>query len=484
MVAEETITLIGWVASGFHVLGALTAVDAIMNSRSPQGSTAWAVSLLTFPYLTLPLYWVFGRSKFNGYVDARRVGELGIHQIALQLKQHEEEHRSQWEQLEEETQHDLSRISAVEQLAKMPFTAGNRTDLLIDGKDAFEAIFAAMEAAKDYVLVQFFIVKDDRLGNEFQQQIEKLCARGVRVYFLFDEIGSYGLPSAWLRKLRRTGAVVHAFHTRKGLSNRFQINFRNHRKIVVVDGEIAFVGGLNIGVEYLGEGPLGAWRDTHCSVVGPSVQCVQLSFLEDWHWATQEVPELNWVPKAAEGGDVDVLVLPSGPADNLETCNLFFIHAINSARDRIWIASPYFVPGIAVVDALRLAGLRGVDVRILLPEKPDHKLVYLASFSYLTELDGLGIRIMRYQPGFMHQKTFLIDEGVAMIGTANLDNRSFRLNFEITMLMIDREFGKEVEQMFLRDFERSREVTALDLERRPFWFKLAVRTSRLLAPIL
>jgi cardiolipin synthase len=318
-----------------------------------------------------------------------------------------------------------------------------------------------------------------------QSKLIQKAKENVKVYFLYDEIGSHKLPQSYLRDMQIAGIVTSAFHTTKGKTNRFQLNFRNHRKIVVVDGKIAYVGGHNVGDEYLGKHPkFGAWRDTHVKIEGPAVQCIQFCFVEDWYWATKGIPELNWEPCRVADGRENALVIASGPADRLETCGLMFVQAINEARERIWIASPYFVPDLQILSALKLAALRGVDVRILLPEKADHRTVYLASFSYYQNTLPIGIKIYRYTAGFMHQKVFLIDSRCAAVGTANLDNRSFRLNFEITLLNYDSLFIKEVETMLSNDFDRSQPATMDDYTHRPFLFKLAVRSARLLAPIL
>ena len=269
-----------------------------------------------------------------------------------------------------------------------------------------------------------------------------------------------------------------------GLTNKFQLNFRNHRKIVVVDGHTAFVGGLNVGDEYMGrDKKFGAWRDTHVKVVGPSAIAAQLSFIEDWFWAANSVPELNWKPHTPKNGDKRVMVLPSGPADEIETCNLLFVHAIHSAQKRLWISSPYFVPDEEMVGALQLAALRGVDVRILLPNKPDHLMVWLASFSFLEALDMDGISFWRYEPGFLHQKVILADE-IAIVGTANADNRSFRLNFEISLLFADAEFAGDVERMLKNDFNKSRKISKEDYTEASLMFKAGVRFARLFSPIL
>ncbi|MBW2462976.1 MAG: cardiolipin synthase, partial [Deltaproteobacteria bacterium] len=273
-------------------------------------------------------------------------------------------------------------------------------------------------------------------------------------------------------------------NTRKGVGNRFQINFRNHRKVVVVDGQTAWIGGHNVGDEYLGEDPkFGHWRDTHMRMEGPAALAAQLSFVEDWRWATDDMLGLDWTPRPAEGGDASVMIVPTGPADSEETATLLFMHAINMAHERLWLASPYFVPDEAIVFALQLACLRGVDVRILIPDKADHLLVYLAGFSYFDDVEHAGVRFYRYTDGFLHQKVMLVDETAASVGTANFDNRSFRLNFEITAMVGDPAFVDQVERMFEEDFSHSRQMHPGELAERPWWFRFAVRLARLTSPL-
>ncbi len=217
---------------------------------------------------------------------------------------------------------------------------------------------------------------------------------------------------------------------------------------------------------------------------GPAVLEVQSSFVSDWHWATERIPSLRFEPHTpSDGSDVPVAIIPSGPADALETANLMFAHAIGSARKRLWIASPYFVPDRSIVVALQLAGLRGVDVRILIPDNPDHLLVYLAAYSYFDEAGRTGVRFYRYLNGFLHAKAMLIDDEIATIGTANFDNRSFRLNFEITAVVSDPAFVVAVERMFARDFSQSRLMEEGEFDQKSWWFQFRVRLARLTSPI-
>jgi len=356
---------------------------------------------------------------------------------------------------------------------------------LKNGEEAFAAMFAAIEAAQSYVLLQIYILRDDDLGRDLKVRLMRRAGDGLPVLVLYDEIGSYALPQAFIRELREAGVQVMPFGTTQGLVNRFQLNFRNHRKIIVADGRVAFVGGLNFGDEYLGRhAGFGPWRDTHLRLLGPVVQAIQLAFMEDWFWAAHEVPDLIWEPEAATGENTTVLALPTGPADAQDSCELFFLEAIRSARKRIWIASPYFAPDEQIVAALELARLRDVEVRILLPEKGQQLMVHLAGFGYYPTAERVGIQIYRYTPGFLHQKVLLVDDALTAVGTANLDNRSFRLNFELSIVIWDRSFAQGVEAMLQEDFAQSRVVVAGELDRRSLWFRFGVNLSRLLGPVL
>ena len=278
----------------FHVVGFLSSIDAVMSTRTAQGEVAWAVSLNTFPYVAVPAYWVLGRSRFEGYVNARQDGDHEIRHIALDARERTMHLRSN---RASENQDSYT----AEQIAKIPYLKGNDLELLVDG------------------------------------------------------------------------------HT-------------------------AWVGGHNVGDEYMGRDPeFAPWRDTHVRITGPAALAVQLSFLGDWHWATGKALEFGWAPHLPEGEGKDVLIYPTGPADRLETATLMLVNGINSAQERLWIASPYFVPDESVMNALHLAALRGVDVRIIIPDKADHTLVWLAAYSFFEEAAETGIRFFRYMDGFLHQ---------------------------------------------------------------------------------
>jgi cardiolipin synthase A/B len=471
--------MVATIVALFHVMGLLSSVHAVMRNRTAQGAIAWGLSLNTFPYLSVPLYWVFGRRNFEGYVEAWRDRDVQVQHFKATM-------RDRLRPFEVGTLERIPNYEALKRLAHTPFLRGNEVELLVDGDATFSSIFDGLAHAERYALVQFYIFHDDGLGRRLKAALIDCVNRGVEVFLLYDEVGSLGLPDAYLRDLEAAGVKQSKFNTTQGAHNRFQLNFRNHRKNVVVDGRAAWIGGHNVGDEYLGLDPeIGHWRDTHVRIEGPAAQLAQATFLADWYWATRTIPDLNWEPQGATGGgDVKAMVLPISPTDDIETAQLFFVHALNAARQRIWIATPYFVPDQAVMAALRLAALRGVDVRIIVPEKSDNLFVDLATRWYANELADMGIRFLRYTDGFLHQKVVLVDHDVSSVGSANFDNRSFRLQFEINAVFVDEPVGRQVEAMLVNDMEHSKAWDPAALRDAPFMMQLAVSVARLTAPLL
>jgi len=462
-----------------HIAGAWSSVDAVMQNRTPQGAIAWGISLNLFPYAAVPAYWFFGHSDFDGYVMARDSSREKFGALQNEFKQTLE--RSD---LMEKSTDKFEQT--LQNLAQMDFTKGNRTTLLIDGEQTFASMLEAIDSAQKYILFQFYIVRSDETGLKFKEHLIAKAKQGVRVYFLYDEIGSLSLDDSYVRDLVLGGVKVQGFSTKGEAGRKYQLNFRNHRKILVVDGKTGFVGGLNIGDEYLGKDPkLSPWRDTHVRVDGPAAVAMQVPFSEDWYWATGEVlGDFEWTPVVPPDGDSAVLSLPTGPADPHDTCSLFFLSAINHAQSRLWIATPYFVPDQQIISALQLAVLRGVDVRLIVPDLNDSQLVDFASQPYLDEISKSGVRACRYQKGFLHQKVMLVDDEFSCVGSANMDNRSFRLNFEVMLAVKDPEFASALEAMLEQDLANSTEIKPGNFDKKPFWFRLAAKVSRLLAPIL
>jgi cardiolipin synthase len=471
---QDFVWLIGVALSVLHLLGLLAAVHAVLSVRTAQGTIAWVVSLLLLPELTLLPYVIFGRSRFEGYIAARRQENQQMRRAAS----------AQGWPLARDNEALVQGLPALAQLTGMHCRGGHQVRLLINGDASFAAMLQAISTAHALIIVQFFIIRDDSLGQRLQQALLERAAAGVRVYLLFDGVGSHDLPAAYVQCLRAGGVQTQAFKAHQGLVNRFQLNFRNHRKIVVVDGEVGFVGGHNVGIEYLGQKPpLAPWRDTHIEVRGPALVDLQLTFSEDWYWATHQLPELLLKPQQHSGA-MHCQVIAGGPADRMETTQLFFLEAITRAQRRIWITTPYLVPDEAISAALRLAVLRGVEVRLLLPSRPDHKVVYAASSLYAYKAVACGIKVFRYLPGFLHQKVLLIDDHLAAIGSANLDNRSLRLNFEVMLLTVDQGFAASVEQMLHADFALSRQIGPDEGSQASFVQRLWMRLTLLFAPIL
>lgn len=462
-----------------HVVGALTSVEAIMQTRTPQGAVAWAVSLNLFPYGAVPAYWAFGHTQFKKYNAVRDLNEEKFDPIRKAIGE-----STASQNLRVESNHPIGKM--LEALANLSFTKDNKVDLLINGRQTYDAMYEAIEGAEKYILFQTYILRDDATGQRFADKLIAKAKQGVKVKVLYDEIGSLGLSNAFIKRLAGNGISIAPFSTNERDGRKYQLNFRNHRKILIVDGHTAFTGGLNIGDEYLGKDPeLGFFRDTHMRVIGPAATMLQLPFAEDWYWAAGEVPkDLDWALKpSTEAGEATVLAIPTGPADMRETCGLFFLAAINSAEKRLWIATAYFVPDQQILSALKLAALRGVDVRILVPDENDSTLVEYSSYAYLDDITAPSIRTFRYTKGFMHQKVMLIDDNISCVGSANMDNRSFRLNFEAVLCIKDISFAERMEKMLEEDFSHAKETKPGDLGTKTFSFRLASKVSRLLAPI-
>ena len=463
----------------FHVLGFISSINAIISTRTSQGAIAWAISLNTFPLVSVPAYWVFGRSKFNGYSSSWLADSTKAHERLDQFFHNIKPYNVQSPTF-------FPEYEAVKKLAYIPFLHGNKVTLLENGQETYKSIRKGIAQAQSYILFQFYILRPDTIGNIFKEELIQKAKEGLAVYVLYDERGTKDLSKEWLVDFQDAGIQILPFNTRQGINNAFQLNFRNHRKIVVVDGKEAWLGGLNVGDDYLGKDrKLTPWRDTHLRIVGPAALAAQATFFLDWHWASRNLLEdLNWEAQSSPEGDESVLILASGPAGEQETASLFFTNLLNAARHRIWIATPYFIPDAATLTALRLALLKGLEVRIITPALNDNWFVHNAAKVYLSELSGMGAQIYYYDQGFMHQKVMLIDDRLAVIGTVNFDNRSFRLNFEVSAAVADQHFASEVENMLLRDIAHSKKLEPYNLDDRSLWQRFVAKGAALLAPVL
>jgi cardiolipin synthase A/B len=474
MFTQILVTLLLLVAMMIHAAGIYFAVQAVMISRTPQAAIGWGFALAICPYVAIPLFLIFGESRFSGYTlagqDRHEELDAGLRQAQRALTPFRSSFPSKYS--------DAERLGI--SLRGLPPTKGNACRLLIDGKETFRTIFQAIEGAQGYVIVQFYIIHDDALGRELRERLLEASRRGIRCWLLYDNVGSKGLTDAYFGELRDAGVSIQAFVTNRQFGRQFQINFRNHRKLVVVDGKVAFIGGLNAGDEYLGFGGLGSWRDTHLQLEGPAIMALQVSFLEDWYYASKEVPDIPFEPHVA--GDQTVLPFASGPAESWNATAAIYAEIIHDVRERLWIASPYFVPDPMLRMEIGHAALRGVDVRIILPQKPDHLFPWLSSYTFYPLMREAGVKIWRYQRGFMHQKVLLADDDLAIVGSANLDFRSFMLNFELSALVQDVTFVKSVEKMLEKDFARSEAENLQKFEKGTYLFRLKCRLAALMSP--
>ncbi|AXS40917.1 cardiolipin synthase [Breoghania sp. L-A4] len=465
----------------FYLLAAVCAVRELLYGRSSQGTIAWLLSLAFFPYVTVFVYLAFGWKRFDDYVKIRRPAdrmksELPESRRLLAL-------RADFEDKQAAAAWPLHNA-----VSPLPFLSGNNAEILIDGEATFSSMLEGIRAATSHVLVQFYILRNDAVGKRLADCLIEKAQAGVTVLLLYDDIGSAGLSRSYLNRLTDAGVTVSGFNRSHPMFialRPFRINFRNHRKVLVVDGTAAWVGGLNVGDEYLGETRrFGRWRDTHVRVEGPAALACQLSFAEDWQWATRSYPPVPWPDPEPQTDGMPVLVMPTGPADEVETCAVAFTEAIARARKRLWIVSPYFVPGENIATALSAAVLRGVEVRLLLPQKPDHWIVWMASSSYARDMAAHGVRVHSYRGGFLHQKVMLVDDALLSIGTVNCDNRSMHINFEVTLWFTDNRMIAAARRMLEEDFDQSVELNDADFASRgPLWHLLG-RIARLFAPLL
>ena len=464
-----------------HFVAFLSAFHSLQHVRTSQAAVAWVVGLVTLPYLTLPLYWVFARHRFQGYREAiREVEQQHEHAVAA-IKR---------ELFTETDARSTSLRSALEQIAETmdtPICSGNAFRLLIDGNDFFDAVLDLIGSAKRYVYAEFYIIRDDEIGNRFLEALIDRAREGITVRLLYDEIGSLRLSASYLKRLTDAGVEVHAFNTRQGLAHRFQINFRNHRKLVVVDGQHSIIGGLNVGDEYIGKATwTSSWRDTGVEVAGSASRKIQAVFAGDYFWATRKgLPEAEWDQcEPSDHAKGLAAICATGPSDIRPRAAMMFSAAIGAATKRLWISSPYLIPDDALLVSLAMAKTRGVDLRILIPAQADHWGAYLASYYYEREFAEIGVPVYRFKGGVLHQKCLLIDDDVVLIGSANLDNRSLHLNFELMVAIEDDTFVENVNVMLTKDFE-SAFLSNLSETPTRWWFaRMGTAIARLFSPVL
>lgn len=463
----------GWLLLIGLVLTAGTLLAVLHLKREAMSAIAWSLTVILLPFLGPLLFFVFGYQSVHRRLVRRRQRGRAYKEFARRGAGGGAEVPRRWGVLARLGRHGHG----------YPVTAGNAATIYTEGAAAFDAMFAAIEGARHHVHIQFFIFRPDQSGRRFIGALRDCARRGVEVRFLLDSVGSFNLPSRLLRGLRREGGKVASFLP---LFNPFRVNLRNHRKVLVVDGCVAFSGGLNVGDEYLGRvAKFGYWRDTHFRVEGPAVEGLQQSFLEDWYFAAGEAATGGaYYPGPGAPGSALAQVVASGPDADFKAIRETYVAAILRARKRVWIASPYFVPDPGLRDAILLAARSGIDVRFLGLFRPDKWVPFLAARYYWGDMLEAGVKVYQYARGMMHSKLVLVDGQWASVGSANMDNRSLHLNFELNCQFFDAAVTRELEAAFLKDLEWSVRLDPELYPRRPFVSRLAENACRLFSPVL
>lgn len=368
-------------------------------------------------------------------------------------------------------------------------TDDNAIEVYTDGHDKFQALIEAIRQAKDYIHMEYYIFRKDELFEQIKEALLERARAGVEVRILFDSMGCRSMGRRVWRSLEQEGIKVAEFFPAALRRLHLRINYRNHRKIVVIDGVTGFVGGFNVGREYLGlDEKMGYWRDTHLQITGSAVGGLNIRFMKDWTYASGENLFVDnkylIMPEKVQEGGSSVQIVSSGPDSAYPNVRNNYLWLISRARKRIYIQTPYFIPDESILSALRIAALSGVDVRVMIPCKPDHPFVYWATYSYIGDMVAVGARCYTYDNGFLHAKGMVVDGEVYCYGTANMDIRSFEVNFEVNATVYDSEAAAQMEMVFLNDLEHCTEITPMVYAGRGLFIRLKEQVCRLMSPLL
>lgn len=477
---ETTIQeIFSWTLSALYIYMIVAIIIAILlDNRDPVKSLAWITILVLLPVVGIVLYVFFGHDfRKQKIITKKSVRNIKNRPIPVC-----DTSKVDMQALTPQQQHLIQLLMKV---GEAPVYAGSKIDVYADGEATFEAMFSAIEQAQKHIHIEFFIFEDDRVSNRLRKLLIQKAQEGVRVRMIYDYLGSWRLPKSYIRSLRNAGAYVQSFLPVRFRLNRFKINYRNHHKILVVDGKIGFTGGLNIADRYLYGNKLGKWRDTFVRIEGNAVHGLQANFLIDWLFVDRKIiTDPKYYPEMPVYDDNLVQFVASGPDSDWENITHGLTHAIMTATDYVYMHTPYFVPSQSVVSAIHTAALSGVDVRLLIPETSDSPLSAAATRSYITRLTEAGVRVYFYQNNFLHSKSIVIDDMVSSIGSANLDERSSNQNFELNAFIYDKDTAQKLKELFLNDLEHSREVDANKWDQRSHWEKLKESIARLFVPLL
>jgi len=476
----------------FEVLGILYAITifatvmiVILENRNPLKSISWILVLILLPVFGFIVYMVFGQSfRKRKMFNMKGLGDLKWLQVMSQdQKLRLEKNRF----LKDERIHEKKNVmTLLLNNSKALLTGYNKVKILNDGEETFSSIYKALKKAKDHIHLEYYIIEDGLLASELLEILIHKAKEGVEVRVIYDDVGSWKLSKEYVNALRDAGVKAHAFLPVRFPILTSRVNYRNHRKIIVIDGKVAFVGGLNFADRYLNGIPeIGHWRDTHLKVSGEAASSLQIVFLFDWYFVRQEVLlDSKYLPYKKAKEKCLLQITASGADSDWASIMQAYFSAITSAKSNVYISSPYFMPNSSILMALKTSAMSGVDVRILIPEKSDSYMTYWGTLSYIDELLEAGVRFYFYQGGFNHSKIMMVDGIMATVGTANMDVRSFEQNFEVNALIYDEKTTMELRERYLQDLDGSDEMTLERWRKRSRMQKMKESMARLFTPLL
>lgn len=465
---------------GYVLTLTLLPVVLLTKKEQPVSTVAWIMVIVTMPFLGAFLFLIFGINRVGRRLRHRQAATETVARTLPQLARHHHLHQDNLN----ETQTELRRLA--ERISGTHATVGNRVQLLIDGTRAFSEMAEAIRGARSSIHLEYYIWQPDRLGTAFRNLLIEKAKSGVTVRFLYDAIGSLRLTRQFLQPMRDAGIHIASFVPGQSFRERWSINLRSHRKIVIVDGQVGFTGGMNVGDEYLGKDPhFGHWRDTHLRLHGPTVLQLQEVFAIDWKYATgEELTHDEFFPQPDQTGNVCAQIVAGGPDDDEGVFHNILFSAINTARENVTLATSYFVPPPSLVTALQTAAQRGVSTRVLISGPKTYWATLRAARSYYDSLLPAGVQIFEYQAGQYHSKTLAIDGCWSAVGTPNFDARSLYLNFEVAAVMYDRGIAEQLEYHFAEDIKHARQIDPATWDTRSNWYRLQENFCRMFSPVL
>jgi len=456
--------------------------------REAESVWAWLLVLFFIPVLGFILYLLLGREQIRRLrmFEWEDLNKLGLKELLREQSSQIRKGLYPFRNPEAKRHRDLVLMHLARNQSLL--TERNEVDIFTDGKKLFDQLFRDIAEAKDYIHLQTYILRNDRLGRRLMDVLTEKAKQGVTVRLLYDELGSRKLTKRFFREFRAAGGQAESFFPSRFRFVNLRINYRNHRKLIIIDGVTGYVGGFNVGDEYLGlKSRFGYWRDTHLRIQGEAVYALQTRFILDWNQASHRhdiAYTPNLYPEPKRTGNVGIQVVTSGPVSRAEHIKNGYLRMIASAQKSIHIQTPYFIPDASMLEMLQIAAASGVEVNIMIPDKPDHPFVYWATMYHVGEMLKSGANVYLYRNGFLHAKTIVIDGEIASVGTANMDNRSFRLNFEVNAFLYDRAIAGQLLKTFRADMNVSERLTWEKYQERSLWIRFKESVSRLLSPIL